>query len=90
MFQNIDAQLYSWADRNNLQIQTLYRDEEVRSIELTNSKGTRGQIWVEINQDKIKVHAWDFGKNRLAIPATLTNVASALDAALSALRSWLN
>jgi hypothetical protein len=85
-FADIDPVLLAWAATNNLQLLTLFKDEEVRSFQLAGADG-RAQIWIE-QKDGLTVEAWDYRKRRSSFPATPATLARALDEALTLTRQW--
>jgi hypothetical protein len=89
MFENINASIEQWASGNKLAWNRRYRDEEVRSIELTLSDGRNAQIWLEQAPDSAwVVRAWDRGSNNFRKAEISSQVEKALSDALAAVHSW--
>jgi hypothetical protein len=43
----VDGILEAWSKRQEIPLQTSYRDENVRSFEFVGSNGVQFQIWIE-------------------------------------------
>jgi hypothetical protein len=65
-YASIDSTIRNFARKHSLLISTVYKDAEVRSIEMVNSSGKRCQIWIDPPNSGggVGVHAWDYKKMR--------------------------
>jgi hypothetical protein len=63
-YASLDPTIKNWATAHSLTIFTVYKDVEVRSVELINPRGKRCQIWVDPPDalGRVGVHAWDYRK----------------------------
>jgi len=88
-FSLIDAQLTKWAAEHALSVTNTFKDEEVRSIESTDIRGRRFQMWIDSMDSKsIIVKAWDFKHRRAEFSVPPTSIEDALDAALATIQCW--
>jgi len=87
----IDPILQRWARRHGLSISTEYKDEEVRSVELTDQTGRRYQIWVDPPDERgtIAFHAWDYHKQRSDAKASIRDLESHLDSLRATVLNWM-
>ncbi|NDK40004.1 hypothetical protein DT603_14265 [Pseudoxanthomonas gei] len=90
MFDTIADALDTWAVAHQLHWQRLYKDSEVRSLDLTLSDGRIAQIWVDGSSTAgWSVNAWDRKAMKFSRHvADSTQMGEALSEALSTVRSW--
>ena len=64
-YQIIDDVLDAWAKLHNLKVIKLYKDMQVRSVNIVDSTGAKYQIWIDPIEGKheIKINYWDY-KNK--------------------------
>lgn len=90
-FAQIDPAISSWVKRHKLNLDTEYRDEEVRSVALVDNKGNRFQIWVEELPDgRFRAVGWDHGRRRYECDAEADKFDDALERTLAVVRTWLS
>lgn len=90
-YSQIDETLSKWSAENSLIVMKIYKGMEVRSIELTDKKGARYQIWIELQDgDNAKIHAWDFGKRRTELSANSSDLKEKLDNVLFRVKGWMD
>ena len=88
----IDSILQRWSRRHGLAISAEYRDEEVRSLELTDQRHRRYQIWIDPPDRRgvVVVHAWDFHNQRIDSRANIGDLESHLDGVRAIVLNWMN
>ena len=86
----IDPILNPWADKNGLNVQTEFKESEVRSINIVSPQGRRFQLWVDGVDDSgnTAVHAWDLRKRRCDFQCDVQQLASKLDEAYKQVQIW--
>lgn len=86
----IDAILTEWAARHGLHVQTRYRDEEVRSVDVVDDQGARYQVWLVQRPDgDVEVNAWDHRDLRTCIKSTAAGLPEALEAGYLQVLAWI-
>ena len=85
----IDRLLAGCAAEHGLNVIRRYRDEEVRSITVTDDQGTNYQIWLFWAEGRWAVHAWDFGDQKIEILANSQEAGRALERAMSEVILWI-
>lgn len=93
-YQLIDPIIFPWANIHSLHISTIYKDEEVRSIDLINAKGERFQIWFDLPvRNRIIVHAWNYKKKKERVQkdwsVDIEKLESTLTEVLNTVHSWM-
>ncbi len=65
-YEKIDSILKNWADARSLHIYTIYKEVEVRSIEVVGNKNGRYQLWLDAPDEKgqVCIHIWDYKKRK--------------------------
>lgn len=95
-YNKIDIPLYQWARDKKLNIYTMYKDEEIRSIDIFNKTGTiKCQLWIipqENNQ--CEIHIWNYkgekqGMLKKVFNLPISNLSFALDKAYETIQSWM-
>lgn len=89
-YSQIDPVLDRWAADQDLTVMTLYKDCEVRSIDLAGEEGCRFQLWVDPPEQagKVCVHIWDYRKRRADYESELEDLVDCLDEALRTVSRW--
>ena len=86
-FTKVDKAFYDWAKNSGLNVQTEYKGEEVRSVELFDINKQKWQLWlVPVDtEEKCVVHYWNYkDKSRhskvpnLELPQELVNIMSSI------------
>jgi hypothetical protein len=85
----IDHQLSDFSGEHGLHVIRRHRDEEVRSMTVTDDQDTNYQIWLSETQGRWTVHAWDFGDQRIEILGDNHEVGRALEGAMSQVDLWI-
>ncbi len=87
----IDSILQRWSRRHGLSIATDYKDDDVRSVELTDQKGRRYQIWIDPPDEEgsVVVHAWDYRKQRTDTMANVGDLENHLDSVRATVLNWM-
>lgn len=63
-YQLIDHIILQWTRSHSFHVSTIYKDEEIRSIDVINIKGERFQIWFDPPVgNHIGIHVWNY-KNK--------------------------
>jgi hypothetical protein len=70
---------------------TEYKGENVRSVELTDQKGRRYQIWIDPpdEQGGVLVHAWDYRRQRTDTKANIGDLETRLDNLRATVLNWM-
>jgi hypothetical protein len=91
-YEKIDDILNEWAEKHNLHLHKKYKDEDVRSLELNDSKGNRYQLWVDKPKEigQIDIHIWNFGEREEIISTEEINLLESLESAYLKLKTWIN
>jgi len=90
-YSTIDVVISSWATKHRLTVYTQYHDQEVRSVDVVNSKGRKFQIWVDPpSGDSVAVHAWDYKKQRRDWKGVASHLAQFLEEAWQTVTTWMN
>ena len=61
-FHKVDQAFYDWAKNSGLNVQTEYKGEEVRSVDIFDTNKEKWQLWlvpVEL-EDKCVIHYWNY------------------------------
>ena len=87
---SIDRILKDWARRNSLTLHTVYKEIEIRSVEIVDKGGSRFQIWVDAPDDagQIGLHVWDFKRKRRDFLVASVDLNEYLENVLKIARSW--
>ena|SRR5260221_7078799 len=96
-FEPIDRIIDDWVQHNKLNLMKEYKDCDVRSVDLTDSTGSRRvQIWIDpVEDDRTTINVWKIprrsrdNKPPTRIPANKENLRSALDEAVEMANDWL-
>ncbi len=85
-----DSVLEPWAASHELHIHTLFKDVEVRSIDVVSKNGKRFQIWIDPPDQAgtTEVHVWDMKNRRMDYSATLATLENQLEAAYQQAINW--
>jgi hypothetical protein len=87
---DLDPILGPWAHSHGLYVSTVYRDDEVRFVDVVSPAGRRYQLWLDVSSgDRVGVHVWDFKKRRQDFVTSISELNATLDRALSAMRTWI-
>ena len=79
----------AWGTDHQLSLGTRYKEEDVRSFEIVDSRGKRFQLWVDPPRGNVViVHAWDFQKHLSDFERPVAEIKYALDEAYARIRSW--
>ena len=87
----IDPIINTWADSHGLHIQNVFKDTEVRSIDIVGSQGKRIQLWID-EPDKVgntTIHIWDMKKRSKDFVASKFSLRDKLEDAYQCAKSWL-
>lgn len=89
-FSQIDPILEAWAKRHDLHIYRFFKDEEVRSIDVTRADGRRFQLWLDCPSDdgETTIHGWDYRKRKKDLRASLDDLERKLEQAYSEMMAW--
>jgi hypothetical protein len=89
-YSELDPILEPWAKRNSLHVYKLFKDEEVRTIHAVSKLGEIFQLWVTRPiENETSVHAWDFKERKWVKTVPISQLETALDAALVIIKSWM-
>lgn len=89
-YETIDSIIYPWAQKHSLHIDTNYKDDEVRSIEIIRSEGRRFQIWIDPPLGaQIHIHAWNYKAITKAWKIEINNLESTLEEVLQTVKLWM-
>jgi L-rhamnose isomerase len=89
-YEPIDSVINDWVEQNGLTLMKAYKDDDVRSVYISNSTGSRRvQIWIDpIEDDRTTINVWEMPQRMsdnmppIRIPTHKQNVRIALDEAL--------
>ena len=86
----VDLVLHDWTSRKGLRIYKLYKDTEVRSIEIVSPQGKRFQLWIDepSQTGDIGIHIWDMKKKRKDYSASSASFENVLEEAYKQAQSW--
>lgn len=88
-FEAIDVELEKWVAENRLELVKRYRDDDIRSVNISSSQGSIYQIWVDGPvTENVTVMAWDYGERRHSERCRSVDITAALDNALRIVRTW--
>jgi hypothetical protein len=89
-YSQIDPALYSWAQKHKLNVLTVYKDCEVRSVDVVRNSANRYQIWVDLPNEKneVGIHAWDYKKRKADIECSLAELENKLEEIYSMVLFW--
>jgi len=78
---SIDSIINEWVAAHRLTLFTVYKEIDVRSIDVVNQRGRRCQIWIDEpdNTGKVGVHAWDYKKQRKDYIIPISDLFACLD-----------
>jgi hypothetical protein len=92
----VDLAINAWAAEHQLQVCTVYKDYEVRSVDIPRHRRWLRQrypfqIWIDVPDDlgHVGVHAWDRRRQRLDLYTRTEAVRGALDEALAWVQSHM-
>lgn len=92
-YEELDPLLLPWAKEKDLSVDTIHRDDAVRSIPMSDLKGNTFQIWIDPYQEDnlvVKIKAWDFKERSISTSAIKETFIESLDNTLKTVRSWMN
>lgn len=86
----VDPILEDWAKIHELIIQKIFKEVEVRSIDMVSPEGKRFQIWIDEPDQagNTGVHVWDMKKKKRDFTATKLSLKNMLEAAYQQAHSW--
>ena len=85
----IDPVISAWAAENQLHVCTMYKDTEVRSVDVVSKTGKKFQIWIDApHGTQIAVHAWDYKKQRQDWSGSVSELLNYLREAMETVKSW--
>ncbi len=89
-YEKIDNILKNWADTRNLYIYKIYKEEEVRSIEIVGNKNGRYQLWLDAPDEKgqVCIHIWDYKKRKKDFFTQEKELFESLETAYHFLNKW--
>jgi hypothetical protein len=89
-YERIDDKLSAWVATRSLLLNKSSKDEEVRSIEVTDHRGRRYQMWIDQPSDDgvVRVNAWDHRKRKVEFSCREDQIVGCLDAAYQKVREW--
>jgi hypothetical protein len=89
-YSQIDPTLYSWAQNHKLHVFTVYKECEVRSVDVVSNSANRYQIWLDPPNEKneISIHAWDYKKRKADIECSLSELENKLEEIYSMVLLW--
>jgi hypothetical protein len=89
-YSTVDPILECWAKTHGLIIHKIFKDVEVRSIEIVSPHGKRFQIWIEEPDQagNTCVHVWDMKKKKRDFTANKTSLKNSLEEAYQQAQSW--
>ncbi len=75
-FSQIEKPLSEWATENNLHIFTMYKDEEVRTVDIMDDSNSRWQLWLEPNpkENKCAIHYWNFKDHQYKVESPVSEL----------------
>ena len=90
-YTSIDPITTAWAARHGLHVQTRYRDDEVRSVDVVGHSGRRCQIWIDPPDQagKVGVHIWDFKSKKLDKLVCQDDLSACLDDVYTTALGWV-
>ena len=61
-FHKVDQAFYDWAKNSGLNVQTEYKGEEVRSVNILDPNQQKWQLWLAPvdTEDKCVIHYWNY------------------------------
>jgi len=82
-YASIDSIINEWVRARSLTLFKLYKESEVRAVDVVNQHGLRCQIWVDEpdSSGKVGVHAWDYKRKRNDYDVTIDRLSACLDQA---------
>lgn len=90
-YELVDPIILKWAQKHTLHIYTQYKDEEVRSVDVTSTRGERFQIWIDPPVDtQVNVHAWDYKKIKKGWVGEISELESGLEEIYQTVKSWMH
>lgn len=90
-YEVIDGVVRQWVTEHGLFLDTRYREEEVRSIQIVSAHGDRFQIWIDRPRDStVPVHGWDYKRRRIDVESTPATLSSALDLVHQTINEWIS
>lgn len=73
-FSQVDIPFDDWAKDNNLQVFKMYKDYEVRSVDIAKSSQSKWQLWLEPKpeENKCTIKYWNYGdqKHEITVPVS--------------------
>lgn len=85
----VDPVIKAWSERHSFLLFTLYKDSEVRSVNVVSETGRKFQIWIDHPKgDQISVHVWNYKKQRQDWEVNVADLNTALEEAASTVREW--
>lgn len=88
-YQILDPVLEMWAKKHDLHMYKMYKDEEVRSIDIVSPSGKRFQLWIDKpgSNSETSVYVWDYRRRKVDFDADIRNLESQLERAYSEIKS---
>ena len=90
-YAKIDLVLNKWASQKNLPVAHLHRDDEIRSIIITDKKGSRYQLWIDETDydNKCSINIWDFKSKSKTFITEFNNLEETLEYAFCELKKYI-
>lgn len=86
----MDSILESWADSHGFHIHKIFKDVEVRTIDIVSPKGKRFQLWIDEpdQSGKTTIHVWDMKKRKKDFVTAQSTLTENLELAYQEVQSW--
>jgi len=80
-FSQVDTSFDNWARENNLQVFKMYKDYEVRSVDIVKSSQSKWQLWLEPKSElkKCTIKYWNYGDQKHEITVPVSELKSTLE-----------
>lgn len=90
-YQLIDHELEVWAKFHNLKIVKLYKDMDVRSVNILDESGDKYQIWIDQIKDKknIKINYWDYKDQKGSINTDYSHFFESMEKSYEIVKDWM-
>lgn len=90
-YQIVDNELDVWAKSHNLKIVKLYKDMDVRSVNILDASGHKYQIWIDSVEEKqkIKINYWDYKDKKGSISTEYRHFFESMEKSYEIVKDWI-
>ena len=86
-FVAIDAIISEWVEKNGLSLLSSYKETQVRSVNIVDSKNMKWQLWIEPEDDAWCIHWWNYKDTKRTLISTTNDLLKNLQTTTDTLKT---